>query len=82
MAKYVVTSDSHVIEAVCTGFGPEHVKYDGVKVSSKVTVFGGDHVFSKQENGKTVNYDVCFSSGFLSGNVTIRKNGIVIFTSR
>jgi len=82
MPKHTIESDGHTIEVVTTCFGPEWVNYDGNRESHKFTAFGGDHVLKKEENGRTVQYDVSIRSGFLVGRVTVRKNGLIIYTNR
>lgn len=82
MPKHSILSDGHTIEVITTGIGPESVNYDGKNVSSKFSFFGGDHVIKKEENGEIAQYDVSIRSGFFTGKVTVRKNGLIIYTNR
>jgi hypothetical protein len=82
MPRHTIESDGHTIEVGTTGVGPEWVSYDGTRESSKFTFFGGDHVLKKEEDGQSVQYDVSIRSGLLFGKVTIRKNGVIIYTNR
>ena len=82
MPKHTIQSDGHTIEVGTTGIGPEWLSYDGKRESWKFTFFGGDHVLKKEENGQTVQYDVSIRSGLVFGKVTVRKNGVIIYTNR
>ena len=82
MPRHTIESDGHTIEVGTTGVGPEWVSYDGKRESSKFTFFGGDHVLEKEEEGKAVQYDVSIRSGLIFGKVTVRKNGVIIYTNR
>jgi hypothetical protein len=64
--------------------GRENIFYEGVKVSSKLSMLGGTHVFQVIEIGETVNYEVELRSRWhgCSYSTTIRRNGILIYTDR
>lgn len=64
--------------------GKEKVWYDGELVSSKFSVTGATHLFSVIEDGKEIQYEVEIGLRWhsFSAWVTVRRNGIVIFTDR
>lgn len=64
--------------------GRETVLYDGKEVSSKLSVGGANHVFSVEEEGQKVQYEVDINIRWhgLSASTTVRRSGQIIFTDK
>ena len=77
-----ILSDGHKIEI--KGWGKEKVYYDGRLVSSKLSMTGATHVFTVNEEGQEVQYEVSLGTRWhgLSYWVEVRKNGKIIYTDR
>ncbi|MHA2230360.1 MAG: hypothetical protein ACXADL_15090, partial [Candidatus Thorarchaeota archaeon] len=56
--------------------------YDGRKVSEKRGLVLGTHHFQALENGLTVQYEVKIGVGWKGHNVTVKRNGILIFSPK
>lgn len=75
----VINSNGHLIEIQASGV--ETVKYDGYQVSSKMSIFGATHLFSVQEDGVLVHYEVKISTRWWGGiKIEVRRNGIIIYS--
>ena len=85
MAKKTVSHNGHLIEVPGTSLtGKEEVRYDGRVVSSKHSVTGATHVFSVEEDGERVQYEVEIGTRWhgMSAWSTVRCEGKVIFSDR
>ena len=55
--------------------------YDGVLKTEGKSIAGRGYIFTVEEDGEPANYEVEFKAGLLSAHVTVRRNGVAIFTS-
>lgn len=64
--------------------GKETVRYDGKVASEKRSVSGTTHIFSVNEEGQEVTYEVEIGVRWhwLSAYCVIRRNGVVIYSDR
>ena len=72
----------HKIEI--SNLAKEKVIYDEKEVSTKVTVAGGTHIFTVNEDGKPIQYEVTLGVRWhwMSNWHEVRRNGVLIFTDR
>ena len=83
MGTVTIMHDGHRIQVEWSVWtGKEKVLYDGRIVSDKQTVTGGTHIFIVEENLESIQYEVSFGFGFTSPSIEVRRNGIIIYTSR
>ena len=84
-AMTIIVHEGHTIQIQMSYlFGKERISYDGKEVSSKRSVTGSTHIFQVTEKGEEARYEVEIGlrwHGF-SGWITVRRNGIVIFSNR
>ena len=71
----------HTIEFTNSIWGTETVKYDAVIKARGYSFLGRSYMFRVEEDDDEVTYEVEFKAGFLGSHFTIRRNGVVIFTS-
>ena len=77
----IVRVGKHTIEAISPWWGTETVKYDGQVRTKGFSRFGRSYQFTVKEEDEDVIYEVEFKSGFWGVHVTIRRDGIAVFTS-
>ena len=82
-----VAHNNHKIEVQEESFtGVEKVFYDGREVSSKRSVLGSTHVFTVNEEGASVQYEVEIGVKTVffvpRPYTTVRRNGVLIFSNR
>ncbi len=77
--------NGHQIDFENTWTGKETVTYDGQIVSEKRTLSGGVHVFNVIEGNESAHYEVEVRFQFRGAGsylgVTIRRNGMLLFTN-
>ena len=71
----------HTIEVNNSFWGTETVKYDGRLMTKGYSMIGRSYMFSVVEDSDNVTYEVEFKAALLGAHYTIRRNGIVVFTS-
>ena len=72
---------NHIIEFSNSVWGTETIKYDGIVKAKGYSLLGRSYMFRAKEDDEEVSYEVEFKLGFLSTHFTVRRNGLVIFTS-
>ena len=72
---------NHTIEVQNSVWGNETVKYDSKIMVKGYSALGRSYHFNVMEENQPANYEIAFKAGFLSAHITIRRNGIAIFTS-
>ncbi len=77
----IVQVGKHTIEANASIWGTETVKYDGEVKAKGYSFFGRSYLFTMEEDGHEVTYEVEFIAGFLGAHFTVRRDGKAIFTS-
>jgi hypothetical protein len=76
-----VYSGSHQIVVEHSNWTSKHwVTYDGRKVSEKQGFIRGAHRFQALEEGLAVQYEVSIGIGWKGQRVTVKRNGILIFS--
>ena len=77
-----VYSGNHQIVVEYSNWTNKHwVTYDGKKVSENQSLLiRGDHRFQAVEDGITVQYEVSIGVGLKGHSVTVKRNGILIFS--
>jgi len=78
----VIKIDGHNIGIYRSEMGKEVVRYDGVEVSSKFSMTGATHIFTVNEDGDPVIFEVVFKSPWVSCSVSIKKNGKLVHAMR
>lgn len=77
----IVHIGKHTIEVSSPWWGTETVRYDGTVKTKGSSFMGRAYHFTVKEENEDVTYEVEFKSGFWGNHVTIRRNGIAVFTS-
>ena len=76
----IINVGKHTVEAKNTVWGTEIVKYDGQVKAKGYSFLGRSYHFVVEEESQQVTYEIEFKAGFLSSHITIRRNGIVVFS--
>ncbi len=72
---------THTLDVSTNWLGSEKVTYDGVLKTEGKSIAGRGYIFTVEEDGEPANYEVEFKAGLFSAHVTVRRNGVAIFTS-
>ncbi len=78
----VIQIDGHNIGITNESTGTEIIRHNGIEVSRKFTLKGGTHIFTINENGSAVIFEICLKMawhGFYT-KILIKKNGLPVYT--